>query len=149
MRQVDLDELTYQLFSGLRSWTPSVRARVFAPPHKRGAFARSIAADAICRKLTVWDFIDPADPRHPLSPKQVSAIFQAAIDTFPGAIPGLWLSRQHDREREAQQAAAIVLAGSLQPLEILSPTSLDHHGARMVRFPKPSAPDYAFQPSWP
>jgi hypothetical protein len=149
VRQVDLDELTYQIFSGLRSWTPSVRARVFAPAHKQRPFTRSCATDTICRKLSLWDFIDPADPGHPLSLKQVSAIFEAAVDTFPGAIARLWLSGHHDREREAHSAAAILLAKSLQSLEILSPTSLDQHGTRMVWFTMPVAPDYAFGPSWP
>lgn len=35
MWQVNLDELTYQIFSGLRGWTISVRRKVFAPIHKR------------------------------------------------------------------------------------------------------------------
>lgn len=149
MRQVDLDELTYQIFSGLRSWTPSVRMRVFAPVHKRRPGTRSRAADTICGKLTLWEFLDPADQYRRLSLQEVARRFLGSIETFPGAIPALWLSRQHDREREAHAAAAILLATSLDSLEILSPTSLDHHGTRMVWFTMPAAPEHAFGPSWP
>lgn len=149
MRQVDLDELTYQIFSGLRSWTPSVRTRVFAPAHKRRPGTRSRAADTICEKLTVWEFLDPADQYRRLSPKEIATQFVAAIDKFPGALASLWLSGQHDRQREAHAAASILLAAALDPIEVLSPTSLDHHGTRMVWFTMPAAPAYAFQAHWP
>ena len=149
MRQVDIDELTYQIFSGLRSWTPSVRTRVFAPPYKRHPSTRTLAADRICEKLTVWEFIDPDDRHRQLSLREIATRFVSAVDTFPGAIPALWLSGQPVRQREAHAAASILLAAALNPLEILSPTSLDHHGTRMVWFTMPAAPDYAFGPRWP
>lgn len=149
MRQVDIDELTYQIFSGLRSWTPSVRTRVFAPAHKRRPGTRSRAAETICGKLTLWEFLDPADGYRRLSSKEIAIRFVAAIDAFPGAVSSLWLSGQHDRQREAHAAASILLAASLEPFEVVSPTSLDHHGTRMVWFTMPAAPDYAFRPNWP
>lgn len=149
MRQVDNDELTYQIFSGLRGWTASVRAGVFAPAHRRHPFARSVAADKVCGKLTSWDFIDPAKPAEPIALKQVSTLFEGAIGSFPGAISKLWMSGQRDREREAHTAAAILLAGALDGLEVLSPTSILHLGLQRLSFPQLQAPDHAFRANWP
>lgn len=149
MRQVDLDELTYQIFSGLRSWTPSVRMRVFAPISKRRDVDLEIACNGICGKLRVWDFLDPERLDAPLPLEEVSAIFFAAVECFPGAIGGLWLSGVQEREREAHAAAAILLTQAVDHLEVLSPTSLHHHGLRMVTFPTISAPDHAFLQRWP
>lgn len=149
MRQVDLDELTYQIFSGLRSWTPSVRKRVFAPIAKRQLVEIELACDRICASLRVWDFIDPDRPISPLTLKELAKVFAAATERFPGSIAGLWLSGVPDREREAHNAAAMLLTRSIDHLEVLSPTSLDHHGLRMVTFPTITAPDHAFLPRWP
>ena len=149
MRQVDQDELTYQIFSGLRRWTPSVRKRVFAPPHKRHPFAWGAAADGICGSLRTWDFIDPADPQTPLSLDQISNLFEAAIADFPGAVARLWLSGQRDREREAHAATAIFLAQSLDHLEVLSDTEIVHLGVQRLYFPQIEAPAHAFAAHWP
>ena len=149
MRQVDLDELTYQIFSGLRCWTVSTRRRIFAPIAKREDVDVTIACEALAEKLRIWSFIDSIRPDAPLSLKEVSAVFEAEALRFPGAIADLWMSGIRDREREAQSAAAILLAGALGRLEILSPTTLVHHGARMVRFSLREAPEYAFLPRWP
>jgi hypothetical protein len=149
VRQVDLDELTFQLFSGLRAWTWSVRKRVFAPLAKRRDVDIKIATDQIVAKLRIWEFYDTSALPIPLARDTISACVAAEIDRFPGAVPGLWMSGVHDREREAQSAAAMLLAAALNRFEILSPTELEQFGAKIVRFRMPPAPDYAFQPRWP
>lgn len=149
MRQVDLDELTYQIFSGLRCWTVSTRRRIFAPIAKREDIDVTIACEALAEKLPIWSFIDLVRPNASLSLKEVSAVFEAEVLRFPGAIADLWLSGIREREREAQSGAAILLAGALGHLEILSPTSLVYHGLRMVWFRLREAPEYAFLPRWP
>jgi hypothetical protein len=85
----------------------------------------------------------------PLARETISACLVAEIDRFPGALAGLWMSGVHDREREAQSAAAVLFAAALDRFEILSPTELEQFGAKIVRFGMPPAPDYAFQPRWP
>jgi len=149
MRQVDDDELTYQIFSGLRRWTWSVRKRVFAPLHQRRDVSINIAADMVCESLRIWTFVDPAFPHECIALKQISGRFAEATSAFPGAIACLWLSNVQDRQKEAQAAAALLLAASIADLEVLSETSILHLGIQPVRFPKIEAPDLAFQPSWP
>ncbi|HEV7287750.1 hypothetical protein [Sphingomonas sp.] len=149
MRQVDLDELTYQIFAGLRSWTPSVRKRVFAPVPKRRDVDIEIALDGVRRSLKTWAFIDSAQPSAAVPIAEIATALIPVIKGFPGAIPSLWMSGQYIREREAQAAAAILLAQALEPFEILSGVPLIHFGARVVFFTLPEAPAYAFAPRWP
>lgn len=149
MRQVDLDELTYQVFAGLRSWTPSVRKRVFAAVSKRRDVDIEIALDGVRRSLRTWLFIDPAHPGATVPVAEIATGLIPVIKRFPGAIPSLWMSGQHIREREAQAAAAILLAQALEPFEILSGVPLIHFGARVVFFTLPEAPPHAFAPRWP
>lgn len=147
MRQVDLDELTYHLFSGLRAWTPSKRARLFAPIGKRNDVWRRIEAEALAHRMANWILLDPTGAE--LDAGEIEALFAAAIDALPGAIADLWASRQHDREREAQAATAFLLAQALDRFEILADTTLAPHGTRVVWFRVPAAPDHAFAPRWP
>jgi hypothetical protein len=149
IRQVDLDELTYQVFAGLRSWTPSVRKRVFAPVAKRRDVDIEIALDGVRRSLKTWLFIDSARPSAAVPIAEIATRLVPVIQRFPGAIPSLWMSGQQTREREAQAAAAILLSQALDPFEILSTVPLIHFGARVVFFTLPEAPPYAFAPSWP
>lgn len=149
MRQVDLDELTYHIFSGLRAWTPSVRAKIFAPMAKRYDVHISIASDQMASRLRCWLIIDPANPEVELPAEQLAPVFYNAVLNFPGAIPALWATRVHEREREAQAAAAILLTRALDRFEFLSDLSLSQCGVRVLQFPQPSAPNYAFAPSWP
>ena len=149
MRQVDLDELTYQIFSGLRSWTPSVRRRVFAPLATRRDSDISFALEGLRRSLKTWSFIDPAMPALTIAVPEVVAGLIPVVKSFPGAIPALWMSGQYTREREAQAAAAALLAQALVPFEILSSVPLVQFGARVVFFRCPEAPAYAFAPRWP
>lgn len=149
MRQVDLDELTYQIFSGLRTWTASVRSRVFAPIAKRRDVHIRIAADQILPKLRCWTFIDLAAPAEAISMERISGLLVDATLALPGAIPALWRSGQQEREREARAAAAALFARALAHFEILSETTLAPHGARVVWFRTPEAPAYAFASSWP
>ena len=149
MRQVDLDELTYQLFAGLRSWTPSVRKRVFAPVAKRRDVDIEFALEGVRRSLKTWSFVDPDQPSVTVAVAEIATGLIPVIKRFPGAIPSLWMSGQYIREREAQAAAAILLAQALDPFEILSAVPLIHFGARVVFFTLPEAPAYAFAPRWP
>ena len=149
MRQVNLDELTYQIFSGLRGWTVTVRRKVFAPIHKREAVDLHIAANSVCAKLRSWSFMDPSHSNESLPMEAVSARLSAALPAFPGAIGALWLSGDRDREREAHAAAAVLLADALAPLEVLSATALFHFGMQEVRFPQIDAPVHALQSRWP
>lgn len=149
MRQVDLDELTYQVFTGLRSWTWATRKRVFAPVSSRRDASVEIALDGLRLSLSTWQFIDPATPAVTVPVADVVRGLIPVIKAFPGAIPALWMSGQRQREREAQAAAAILLTEALHPFEILSSVSLVQFGARVVFFRMPEAPAYAFAPRWP
>ena len=149
LRQVDRDELTYQVFAGLRSWTWATRKRVFAPVASRRDVDIEIALDGLRRSLSTWQFIDTATPAVTVPVADVAAGLIPVIKSFPGAIPALWLSGQREREREAQAAAAVLLAEALGRFEILSGAPLLQHGFRTLLFRCPEAPAYAFAHRWP
>ena len=149
LRQVDRDELTYQVFAGLRSWNWATRKRVFAPASARRDVDIDIALGGLRRSLSTWQFIDAATPVLPMPVAHVVAGLIPVIKAFPGAIPALWMSGQHEREREAQAAAAILLTEALDPFEILSSVPLQQQGIRTLFFRCPEAPAYAFAPRWP
>lgn len=149
VRQVGLDELTYQLFAGLRTWTSATRKRVFTTDASCRDSQIEIALEGVRRSLSTWMFVDPAAPAISVPVAEVASRLVPVIKSFPGAIPALWLSGQRDREREAQAAAAMILAAALSPFEILSTVPLDRHGARVVFFNCPQPPAYAFGAHWP
>jgi hypothetical protein len=145
MRQVNVDELTWLLYSGLRSWTWTVRKGIFAPIATRKDVLRRIACDKVVIPLKPHEFLDPENAYAAASPEALAGRLVEALGTLPGAIPALWLSRVDARHKEAQTATAVIFAEALVGYEIVSETPR----GIVFKFPNLVAPPHALQPRWP
>ena len=145
MRKVDRDELVFVIYHELRNWGVGYRRAIFKASHDPTACPEHIPAMKVAEVLRRVEIIDPAEPRRALSLDELVAIFVPAIRAFPGAIGKLWLSRISQHETDARQAAAILLAKTLDPYFVLSA------GKEMVlpSYPRFEIKPYALQPSWP
>jgi hypothetical protein len=154
MRQVDRAELTYRLFCAMRKWSVTRRRIMFDKRNERWLTDQFIAADCVIADLRDVHFYS-AERNDPVPRREIVDVVQVAIAAFPGALCALWLSRVHDREREAQATAANLVADALERFEVLMETS-DHHSAfsmdarlRMFRFPEISVAPHALRDAWP
>lgn len=143
MRQVDQDELTYALFSAMRGWSVSVRRYLFQPKNEHDRRWPEIIGKQISQNLGLYHFID-ADGRV-LGADDRMTLFAGTIESFPGAVGKLWLSPQHERQRDARLAAAVLMHRALEPYEVLT----DAPYGTTLFFPDLVAPAYAFAATWP
>jgi hypothetical protein len=148
MRQVDRDELTYTIYTGMRPWSVSLAKRLFGGHSERLEMDRRIACGAIVARMhqymVVWDL---AAGFERVDRDCVAGVLGQALVAFPGAIGKLWLSGVAARKDEAQKTAANLFVDALAPFEILAETKVDDH--LRVKFPAVLPVAYALRASWP
>lgn len=143
MREVDRAELTYVIYSGLRTWSFTMRKQVFDRRDPRLEARRRAACEKIAIRLGYIDVFDDAGRQ--LGREQLTSIFVAAVDAFPGAIVKLWTSRVRDREREAQGAAANLLADAIAGYHVVT----DSPAGDTVTYPTIVTVPHAMMDAWP
>jgi hypothetical protein len=148
MRQVDHDELTYTIYTGMRPWSVTRARQIFGGYRERMEIDRQIACGVIVARLhqhmSVWDLT--ARFEH-VGKDRITDILGQAMSAFPGAIGKLWLSGVVARKDDAQRTAANLFADALAPFEILSETSIDE--LLRVKFPPILPAAHALRASWP
>lgn len=146
MRQVDRPELTYSVFASLRHWTHTTRRDVFAPIAKRRQVSVWLAAQVVADKLRLSgvELWSPATGE-PLPRDGLTAVIEAAIDAFPGAIGKLWLSGVRQREQEARSTAANLITDALDPFQVLTNAPF----GTTLFFPDMPRHELALAPTWP
>ncbi|NLS28139.1 hypothetical protein S2M10_31480 [Sphingomonas sp. S2M10] len=148
MRQVDRDELTYQIYSGMRHWR---RADIKAMFQARRP---QLAAEVLARELGRLSIFDVAAARD-LDRTELQLVVIAAIEAFPGALRSMWLSSVPDRWRDARATAANLVADALDRFKVLrTVTSAGDgpvHGERPegLHFPDVQVAEAAMRPAWP
>lgn len=145
MRQVNRDEFTYAIFAALRRWRFTQRRAVFAPIAKRRQMDVWCAAQEVTDALRLGKFEFWTPSMEPLSRDPMTAIIEAAIEAFPGAIGKLWLSGIQAREHEARATAANLIADALADFEVLSEAP---YGTTLF-FPDTPRHAHALAPTWP